>query len=433
VAPPAVTLRAAPVAVPAWRDDPAAITDIQQVASHAQPAARATDTTIVSGELALSAFLAGDVSGSSTSSHDLSLSSQLEIENGAWRYDHVIDAHLAAAPELFNAPLQHAQARFDVYLMRLAYAPSGARYATALGRQPAAPMGELGTVDGGKLALALPRHFDVTAFAGLRPASDLGLSRAPRIGADLGWQLETVGGLEARADAGLAVDEYLGAIDRALAAMSASLAMRHELVHADASFDLATDANGVGPRLSRVAAYARSKRGRITATAQLGYDRPFWDRALVAEAPELLLGPRTYAEGDASYALRSSFDVSTSARVSRGNDFTSTEVDLTGTWHAPSRLWQVSAAPFVVVGSLVDDYGVRATLNCPVRSWAFGLAGSVDHVAAAGEIALAGAGRVFASRTLFERWRTALSAEVAAGDGPTRVLLFGLLAYRFGK
>lgn len=429
-----ITVRAAPISLPAWTDDPGAIGAVQQVASHEQPATPSTtDTTVVSGEIALSAFLAADVTGSSTSSQDLSLSSQLAIENGAWRYDHVIDAHLAAAPELFSAPLQNAQARFDIYLMRLAYAPNGARYATAIGRQPAAPIGELGTVDGGKFRIALDRHFDVTAFAGLRPASDLGLSRAPRAGADLGWQLATVDGLRARADAGIAVDEYLGAIDRALGALSASVSTPRDLLHTDATVDLASDADGKGPRLTRLSAFARTKRGRITATAEAGYDRPFRDRALVAEIPDLLLGPRTYAQAEATYRLRSTLDLSSSARVSRGDGFTSTAVDVTGAWHVPSRLWLVTTAPFAVVGSLVDEYGVRASLNCPFASWSLGFAGSFARVEAAGELAWSELGRISASRSIFDRWRTSLSFELAAGDGPTRVLLFGLLAYRFGK
>jgi hypothetical protein len=431
---PTITVRAAPISLPVWTDDPGAIGDVQHVASHEQPATpSATDTTVVSGEIALSAFLAADVTGSSTSTQDLSLASQLAVENGAWRYDHVIDAHLVATPELFSAPLQYAQARFDVYLMRLAYAPSGARYATAIGRQPAAPIGELGTVDGGTFRLALDPHFDVTAFAGLRPASDLGLSRAPRTGADLGWQLATVDGMRARVDAGIAIDEYLGSIDRALAAMSASLSTPRDLLHADADVDLASDANGKGARLSRFAAFARTKRGRLTATAQVGYDRPFWDRALVAEAPDLLLGPNTYAQAEATYALRGSLDLSSSARVSRGDGFTSTDVDVTGAWHVPSRLWLVTAAPFAVLGSIVDEYGLRAGLNCPLASWSLGLAGSVARVDAASELAWSELGRISASRSIFDHWRTSLSFELAAGDGPTRVLLFGLLAYQFGK
>ncbi|MEO8846781.1 MAG: hypothetical protein ABI591_19170 [Kofleriaceae bacterium] len=428
----AVTPRPPPVAMPPWRNEPTALPAVQLLASREQPAP-ASDTTIVSGEIALSAFLAADASNSSTSTQDLSLSSQLAVENGAWRYDHVIDAHLAATPELFSAPLQHAQARFDVYLMRLEYAPTGARYATAIGRQPGAPMGELGTIDGGKFRVDLDPHFDVTAFAGLRPGSDLGLSSAPRAGADLGWQLATVGGTRARVDAGIAIDEYTGHLDRALAAVSGSLATPRDLLHVDADVDLATDQDGKGARLSRVSAFARTKRGRLTASTQLGYDRPFFDRALAVEAPELLLGPRTFAEAEARYAFDNTVDLAASTRVSRGDGFTSTFADVSGTWHAPGRRWLLSGAPFVVVGSLVDEYGLRASLDCPLATWSMGFGGSFERVDAAGELAWAGIGRISASRSIFQRWRTALSLEVAAGDGPARLLLFGTLAYRFGK
>jgi hypothetical protein len=56
----------------------------------------------------------------------------------------------------------------------------------------------------------------------------------------------------------------------------------------------------------------------------------------------------------------------------------------------PSRLWLVTAAPFAVVGSIVDEYGLRAGLNCPFASWSLGLAGSFERVAAAGELGWGG-------------------------------------------
>jgi hypothetical protein len=423
-----------PVVMPAWQGAPAVLGDVEKNASIEQPMSAASrDETRISGEIALSATFAADTSNSSTSQQDLSLSSQLAIESGAWRYDHLIDAHIAATPEVFTAPLQNAQARFDIYLMRLAYAPNGERYATAIGRQPAGPIGELGTVDGGRARLQLDSHFDATAFAGLRPASDLGLSKAPRVGADLGWQLATQSDVHARADAGVAIDEYSGKLDRALAAISASLATPHNLLHADADVDLASDADGKGARLSRVNGFARTKHGPISASVEVGYDRPFFDRALAAEAPDLLLGPRTFGQAEAGYALRNDLDISGSARVALGDGFTSTYVDLAGMWHAPERLWLVTAAPFAVVGSLVDQYGARGSLNFPFESWSFGIDGSLSRVYAAGEDAWAGLGRLSGSRSFLRRWRTSLSAEVAAGDGPPRVFLFGLLAYRFGK
>jgi hypothetical protein len=239
--------------------------------------------------------------------------------------------------------------------------------------------------------------------------------------------------MRARADAGIAIDEYVGKLDRALAAVSASLSTEHELFHTDATADLASDADGKGARLSRFLAFARTKRGRITASTEVGYDRPFWDRALAAEEPDLLLGPRSFAEAEGTYALLGNFDLGSSARVSYGDGFTSVYADVTGSWHPPSRTWLVTAAPFAVIGSLVDDYGVRGSLNCPFASWSLGVGGSFDRVYAAGENAWAGLGRISGSRSFYRRWRTTLSLEAAAGDGPARVLLFGLLAYRFGK
>ena len=434
--PVAAAPRPAPVVMPAWHDDPAALVAVQGAASREQPhAPGAPDETVISGEVALSTFVAADTSKSSTSWEDVALASQLTVENGAWRYDHLLEAHLAGSPELVIAPLQHAQARFDVYLMRLAYAPAGAKYAAAIGRLPGGALVELGTVDGGQAQLALDPQLDVTAFAGLRPASDLGLSSAPRAGMSVGWHTASVHGLHASVDAGAAVDEYKGALDRAATAASATVSTSTLLAHGDAVVDLATDAEGKsGARLTRASGFVRAKRGRLTASAQAGYDRPFVDRVLVAETPDVLLvlGPRTFAAVDTSYALRPGFELGGSARASTGDGITSGYVDVLARWHAPARAWYVTAAPHVIIGSLTDELGVRGTLDLPVGTWALGLGGSLDRVYA-GANAWAGLGRISGSRPIRRRWRTALSLEVAAGDGPVRVLAFGLLGYRFGK
>lgn len=431
--PSAVVPRPPPAALPPWRDDPAALASVQAAASHEQPASEtATDETYISGELALSAFFAGDMRNTSTSSQDLSLSSQLAIESGAWRYDHLIDAHIAATPEVFQAPLQHARARFDVYLMRLAYQPGGERYAAAIGRQTGAPLGELGTVDGGQLRVALARQLDLTAFAGLRPAYDLGVALAPRAGADIGY-LYAQPGVRGRADAGLVVDEYKGSLDRAAAAASAALATPGELVHADAVVDLASDANGKAGRLTRASALARAKRGRITASASAGYDRPFIDRVLIEEVPDLVLGPRTFGAAELRYAWRHDLDLGTSARASWGDGFSSTYVDVLASWYEPARSLRANVAPHVIVGSLVDQVGVRANLGAPIARWHVDLGGAFDRVYANGERAWAGIGQLSGSRAFRRRWRTALSLEAAAGDGPPRVLAFALLGYRLGN
>ncbi len=438
--PPApVALMPPPPALPPWRGAPAALAEVQLAASgeHALPSQ--TSTTTITGELALTALLAADTSNSSTSLQDLSLSSQLAIASGAWQYDHLIDAHLQAAPELFVAPLQHAQALFDVYQLRLQYAPADASFAAAVGRQPGAPLAELGTVDGARARFTLDPQFDVTGFAGLRPAADLGLSLTPLAGADVGWHYAGVNGTVARADAGMAIDEYQGHLDRALAAVSASYANRRDLAHADASFDLSSDVFGRGPQVTRAAGLARTRRGKLTASVEAGYDRPFVDRSLAAQLPDLvatpptlLLGPRTYAGGNAVYALDRDIDVGASARASTGDGFTSGYFDLLGSWYDASSGWRATAVPHAIVGSLTDDVGLRGSLDLPVEQWGLELGGSIDRVYAGGTSVWAGLGRVAGSRSFYHRWRTSLSAEVAAGDGPVRLFLFALLGYRLG-
>ena len=428
--PPApVTPKPPPLVMPPWRPQPQAQREVQLAAQHEQPGvAPEAEHLRVSGELALTAFLAGDTDKSgSTSYQDIGLSSELSITDGPWRYDHLLEAHLAATPELFNAPLQHAQARFDVYLMRLAY--TDGRYAASLGRQPAAPLGEFGVLDGARATFKVTNNADVTGFAGLRPSTNLGLEIVPHAGADVGYQTETVGGTHARVDAGVAIDEYKGALDRAAAAASASVSTKTVVVHGDTVVDLASDAAGKGARVTRAAGFIRDKRGRLTLGASAGYDRVFIDRVYAAELPSsLIFGPRTFGEADATYAYRHDLDLGTSASVSRGDGFTSGYYDVSATWYRPSL--RLTLAPHAILGSLVDELGVRASLGRPVWRGNLELGGSVDRVWATGEAAIAGLGRAGYSFSFWQRWRTAVSAEVAAGDGPVRVFLFALLGYR---
>ena len=423
-----------PPAMPAWRDDPTALATVEQETSRTQPPPPSGRTagTVVSGELSLSVMFAADTSNSSTSTHEIALASQLSVASGPWEYDHLIEARLTGTPEIFTAPLQHAQAQLDVYQLRLAYRPDGARYAAALGRQPGAPLGELGTVDGARGELALDRQFQLSAFAGLRPASDLGLSLVPRTGVDLGWQLATAAGTRVRADAGVAVDEYAGSLDRALTAAAISLAMPTIIVHGDLAVDVTSDDSGRGPGLTHAFALVEARRGRLLASASGGYDRPFYDRALVAEVPGLLLGPRTFVAGDVRYALRSQLDIGSNARLASGDGFTSGAFDAFASWYSLEGNWRLTATPHAIVGSLVDELGLRGSFEVPLFGWRFDLGGSLDRVWAGGAQAWAGMGRLAGSRPFLGRWRTSVSAEVAAGDGPLRLLLFGLLGYRFG-
>ncbi len=428
--PPApVTPKPPPMAMPPWRPQPEAQREVQLAAQHEQPGvAPEAEHLRISGELALTAFLAGDTDKSgSTSYQDIGLSSQLTVTDGPWRYDHVLEAHLAATPELFNAPLQHAQARFDVYLMRLAY--TDGRYAASLGRQPSAPLGEFGVLDGARATFRVTNNADITGFAGLRPSTNLGLEIVPHAGADIGYQTETVGGARARLDAGIAIDEYKGSLDRAAAAASASVSTKTLVLHGDAVVDLASDAAGKGARVTRAAGFIRDKRGKLTLGASAGYDRVFIDRVYADELPStLIFGPRTFGEADATYAYRRDLDLGTSASVSTGDGFTSGYYDVSASWYRPSL--RLTLAPHAILGSLVDELGVRASMGRPLWRGDLELGGSVDQVWATGEAAIAGLGRVGYSFSFWKRWRTAESLEVAAGDGPVRLFVFALLGYR---
>ena len=275
--------RPRPAATQPWSDDFAAgvVPAIRRAASRRQPGpGKDTTGTRVRGELTLSLLAAADLDNSSTSWQDLAIASQLQIESGSWRYDHVLEARAAGAPEIFFAPLQHASIGLEVYRLRLAWAPRGSALSAALGRQNAAPLGELGLVDGVRTQLALHRQFEATAFAGLRTATDLGVTAAPRAGLDLGWRRP--GPWRLRADLGIAADGWSGGLDRATTAAALTAASRALVVTGDAVVDLASDTDGAGgPHLTRAAARARHRRGRLSVGAAAGYDEPFRSRALV--------------------------------------------------------------------------------------------------------------------------------------------------------
>ncbi|MCX5744841.1 MAG: hypothetical protein NT062_20325 [Proteobacteria bacterium] len=310
--------------------------------------------------------------------------------------------------------------------------------AASLGRQPGAPLGELGSVDGGRARFALPHAIDATGFAGLRPASDLGLAFAPRAGVDLGWQ-HVADRLRARADLGLAVDQYKGGLDRAATAARATVATSTLVVSGETVVDLSHDANGDrGARLTRASVEARDRDGRFTTAVSASYDRPFLDRALAAELSNpaepygLTLGPRTEAAIDVSYAMTHAMDLGISERASSGDGFRAAYLDVNATWRAPSGR-RLDVVPHLVLGTLADELGVRAGLSTPWRTWWLSGGASLDRIWTSGQQAWSGLGHVSGSRPIGDRWRTAVTVEGGGGDGPARLLLFGTLAYRLGK
>jgi hypothetical protein len=247
--------------------------------------------------------------------------------------------------------------------------------------------------------------------------------------------VSTVDGVRARADVGIAVDQWGGHLDRLQSAAAALVGTRALSAHADATVDLATDATGAGgPRISRASGFVRVKQGALTTSITGGYDRPFLGRSLADELPELVIAPRTFVGADARYALRADLDVSANARESHGDGFASIYVDVAAMWRSRTRDLHIMAAPFTASGTLVDEIGVRSSIDLPpVFGATLGAGGVVERLTANGDTAWAGLGRIHAGRSFMSRWRTSLSLEAAAGDGPVRLFMFVLLGYRVGN
>jgi hypothetical protein len=433
--PPPPPPRAAPPPAPPWRIAAAApaLPIVRERAARTQPRGRgelAAAGTTVRGELAASLLAGAVLDSSSTSWQDLSLASQLSIEHGAWRYEHLVDAHVPAAPELFFAPLQHGSPVLDVYVLRLGWAPRDGRLAAALGRQAAAPLGELGMVDGARARIGLVPGLDATLFAGLRPASDLGLSAQPRAGVDLGWQRS--GPLRARADVGLAAELWRGELDRALAAAALTVGTRRLLVAGDLLVDGARDAAGAGGlRLSHAAVQARLRQAGLTATASGGYDRPFLGRQLRAELPGFAPGSRGYGQLGLGWAL-GGLDLDAVARGAHGDGVSSLYAELSASRADPVRGQRYFASPHLLIATLGNLAGLRAGLSRRWRRWELGASATFDRATGGGAAAWSGGGRLTTSAPLSSRLRVATALELAGGDGPLRALAFVLLGVRIG-
>jgi hypothetical protein len=433
--PPPLPPRPPPPPSPAWPAAAAApaLPIVRARAALTQPlgrAALAAARTTVRGELAASLLAGAVLDSSSTSWQDLSLASQLSVEHGAWRYEHLIDARVAAAPELFFAPLQHGSPTVDVYLLRLGWAPPARRFGAALGRQAAAPLGELGTVDGVRARIGVVPGVDTTLFAGLRPASDLGLSAQPRAGVDVGWQ--RAGALRARADIGLAAELWRGELDRALAAAAVTAGSRRLFVAGDVMVDGARDAAGAGARLSHVAVQGRLREARLTATASGGYDRPFLSRQVLEELPGLTSGSRGYGQLGLGWRAGGSLELDAVARGARGDGVGSLYAEVSAALADPVRGRRYVASPHVLVATLGRLAGVRAGLSRRWHRLELGASGTVDRASGGGAAAWSGGGRLTAAAPLTSRLRLATALEAAGGDGPPRALVFVLLGLRIG-
>ena len=129
-----------------------------------------------------------------------------------------------------------------------------------------------------------------------------------------------------------------------------------------------------------------------------------------------------------TYAYRPQLDLGSSVNVATGDGFTSGYADVSALWYRPGL--RISAAPHLILGSLADEIGLRGGVGLPVWRGDLDLGASIDRVWAVGDTAIAGLGRAGYSFAFRQRWRTAVSVEVAAGDGPVRLFAFALLGYR---
>jgi hypothetical protein len=86
-----------------------------------------------------------------------------------------------------------------------------------------------------------------------------------------------------------------------------------------------------------------------------------------------------------------------------------------------------------VIGTLVNELGIRGDIDLPpIYGANLGMGGVVERLTANGASSWAGLARIHGGRSFLERWRTSLSLEAAAGDGPVRLFMFALLGYRLG-
>jgi hypothetical protein len=271
---------------------------------------------------------------------------------------------------------------------------------------------------------------DTTLFAGLRPASDLGLTAQPRAGVDVGWQ--RAGAVRARADLGLAAELWRGELDRALAAASVTVGSRQVFVSGDVLVDGARDAAGAGPRLSHAAVQGRLREARLTATASGGYDRPFLGRQLREELPGVALGSRGYGQLGLGWRFDGGLDLDAVVRGARGDGVGSLYAEVSAALADPLAGTRYVASPHVLVATLGHLAGVRAGMSRRWRRWELGASGTVDRASSAGAGAWSGGGRLTTSAPLTSRLRLATALEAAGGDGPPRALVFVLLGVRIG-
>lgn len=398
------------------------------------------------GEVALR-FLAGGSPGADTRGYqDLGLVSQVSAAwGGGWFHDHLVEARVVASPEVFYIPLQHPQARLDVYLLRFGYAPSGSAYGVEFGRMPTLPGMAVGMTDGARVRWRpTGSPVEVSAFAGLRPdvASTAPSLYAPRVGASVRARFGGLGPVRARLDAALVVDGWNTSLDRAFTTLGAGFEYRSLLSFTgEAVLDLAPDAAARdGVRVTRAILEGRADllRGGLRVSASGGLDRPLYTSSLQAQIPGLPALPvRRFAALGVDGRAHARLWVFGAARASDDPDGLRSLVTEAGArlLDLPTRGSNASLMGRWSLGDRVNGYGAHAAWSVMLDPLTHIDAGYGLDRLTWGDNAIttwAHRARVAGDRRFGARWRAALSYEASWGAFALQHLVFLMVGYRLG-
>ncbi|NOY93812.1 MAG: hypothetical protein GXP55_21735 [Deltaproteobacteria bacterium] len=398
----------------------------------------------VRGELAARLFAAGDIQDLLVGWDEAGLDSQLSVTSpSGLTWDHLIGVGLDAAPDVSFALFQKATPRFDAYLLRLGYAPTGSRIGLGIGRIMPLTGGGGGLVDGAEVNLDAAEGVRLSAFAGLAPnvGDLLPALRAPRAGV----AFRVSGGelVRGRLRVGFDADGYRGALDRARASVDAGLELGRQLsASGRLVVDFANDAVGRrGPRPTRGSVELRGDhlQRRLRWYVGAGFDDPVYTRAIARQLPQedLIFLPNAWADASVSARFGHGVGARVRARGYLGADgFSSLLITAGG-----SLRGRVLAADLldldlrVIRGSLAEGYGGSVRWDLPIAERTrLELGYSLDRllVGPAKRVGYAQTLHVAGDQRLSLRTRASLALELGAGAGPLRALLFAQVAVRLG-
>jgi hypothetical protein len=397
------------------------------------------------GEVALRLLVGGSPGVATRGYHDLGLVSQVSAAWGrGWTHDHLVEARVVASPELMFVPLQHPQARLDVYLLRFGYLPPGSAVGVEFGRVATLPGAAVGPTDGARVRWRPDGgRVELSAFAGARPnGSNLAPTlAAPRAGASVRARFGDPGSVRGRLDATLVVDGWNTSVDRVFSTLGAGLDLgARASLSGEAVLDFAPDAQGAGARVTRAIADARVDllRGALRLQATGGVDRPLYTASLRAQIPDLPALPlRRFVSLGADLRAHARLWTFLSARAT--DDPTGLRVLVTDlglrVLDLPGRGSHASLRARWGLGDRVDSVGAHA-------AWSF-LLTPITHVEAGlgvdrfvfGDNAIttwAYRARIAGDHRFGARWRGAISYEASWGAFALQHLAFVLLGYRLG-